>query len=150
MCRWLPLVHKNRLAPLSNAPFATPWARKHSSIAQRFRPYVRAPNCEELSETRVLVPSELSNPNGLIILTQKGYLLLVKPLRDETAWQVQAQMVDAYFAMATAGLPTIIMAPQRPAPQRACVARARTLCHLSQRHTQRLIRCKRWQLGKAA
>jgi len=24
MCRWLPLIHENRLAPLSNAPFSTP------------------------------------------------------------------------------------------------------------------------------
>jgi len=28
ICRWLQLIHKNWLAPLENAVFSTPWARK--------------------------------------------------------------------------------------------------------------------------
>jgi hypothetical protein len=39
MCRWLQLIHKGQLAPLENAPFSTPWARKRCSVAQRFRQY---------------------------------------------------------------------------------------------------------------
>jgi hypothetical protein len=39
ICRWLKLIYKMRLAPLENAPFSTPWARKRCSVAQRFRQY---------------------------------------------------------------------------------------------------------------
>jgi hypothetical protein len=36
ICRWLQLIHKDRLAPLENAPFSTLWARKRYRVAQRF------------------------------------------------------------------------------------------------------------------
>lgn len=36
-------------------------------------------------------------PNGLILLTESGYLLLVKTFTDDLAWQVQRQLVKAYF-----------------------------------------------------
>lgn len=39
----------------------------------------------------------LRAPNGVILLTESGYLLLVKPFTDELAWKVQRQMVNAYF-----------------------------------------------------
>ena len=39
-----------------------------------------------------------ANSNGLNVFTEKGYLLLTKPLRDSKAWEVQERMVDAYFA----------------------------------------------------
>jgi len=42
--------HKDRLAPLENAPFSTPWARKRYRVAQRFRQYWRATNCYKLSD----------------------------------------------------------------------------------------------------
>jgi len=35
--------------------------------------------------------------NGLIVFTEGGYLLLVKPMRDDVSWQVQRTMRDAYF-----------------------------------------------------
>jgi phage regulator Rha-like protein len=38
-----------------------------------------------------------ASPNGLTLFTEAGYLLLVKPMRDETAWQVQERMIEAYF-----------------------------------------------------
>lgn len=34
--------------------------------------------------------------NGLVI-TEMGYLLLVKPFTDELSWQIQEQLVEAYF-----------------------------------------------------
>lgn len=37
--------------------------------------------------------------NGLVFFTEKGYLLLTKPLRDNKAWEVQERMVDDYFAL---------------------------------------------------
>jgi hypothetical protein len=33
ICRWLQLIHKDRLAPLENAPFSTLWARKRYRVA---------------------------------------------------------------------------------------------------------------------
>jgi len=41
----------------------------------------------------------LEVPNrGLTVLTERGYLLLVKSFTDDLAWQVQDQLVDGYFA----------------------------------------------------
>lgn len=36
-------------------------------------------------------------PNGLILLTERGYLVLVKSFHDDLAWQVQEMLVDGYF-----------------------------------------------------
>lgn len=41
---------------------------------------------------------EITAPNGLILLTETGYLMLVKSFTDELAWQVQRQLVNSYFA----------------------------------------------------
>ncbi|MBT0731669.1 ORF6N domain-containing protein [Rosenbergiella nectarea subsp. apis] len=32
-----------------------------------------------------------------IVITEMGYLLLVKPFTDELSWQIQEQLVEAYF-----------------------------------------------------
>lgn len=39
----------------------------------------------------------LKAPNGLILLTESGYLMLVKSFTDDLAWQVQRQLVKSYF-----------------------------------------------------
>lgn len=36
-------------------------------------------------------------PNGLILLTESGYLMLVKSLQDDLAWKVQRDLVNKYF-----------------------------------------------------
>lgn len=36
-----------------------------------------------------------------IVLTQMGYLMVVKSLKDDLAWQVQRQLVDVYFNKAS-------------------------------------------------
>lgn len=36
-------------------------------------------------------------PNGLILITESGYLMLVKSFTDPLAWKVQRQLVDTYF-----------------------------------------------------
>ncbi len=43
----------------------------------------------------------------IYLFTEKGYLLLTKPLRDAKAWEVQERMVDDYFAMKQAQAPTL-------------------------------------------
>lgn len=39
----------------------------------------------------------ITAPNGLITLTEQGYLMVIKPFRDDLAWQVQRQLVNVYF-----------------------------------------------------
>lgn len=36
-------------------------------------------------------------PNGLILMTEAGYLMLVKSFTDDLAWSVQRQLVNGYF-----------------------------------------------------
>lgn len=36
-------------------------------------------------------------PNGLVLITEQGYLMLVKSFTDDLAWEVQRQLVNGYF-----------------------------------------------------
>lgn len=36
-------------------------------------------------------------PNGLVFITETGYLMIVKTFTDDLAWQVQRQLVNTYF-----------------------------------------------------
>ncbi len=36
-------------------------------------------------------------PNGLVLITESGYLMLVKSFTDDLSWQVQRQLVNTYF-----------------------------------------------------
>jgi ORF6N domain-containing protein len=38
-----------------------------------------------------------ASANGITLFTEAGYLLLAKPMRDDTAWEVQEKMIEAYF-----------------------------------------------------
>lgn len=51
----------------------------------------------QTSENRTL---DFEVPNrGLIALTESGYLMIVKSFHDDLSWQVQRQLVNAYFKM---------------------------------------------------
>lgn len=39
----------------------------------------------------------INAPNGLTLMTESGYLMLVKSLTDDLAWDVQRQLVRSYF-----------------------------------------------------
>lgn len=39
----------------------------------------------------------ITAPNGATLLTEQGYLMLVKPFGDDLAWEVQRQLVNTYF-----------------------------------------------------
>jgi hypothetical protein len=41
---------------------------------------------------------QANKQTGLIVLTQTGYLMLVKSFTDDLAWQVQRELVNKYFA----------------------------------------------------
>ena len=36
-------------------------------------------------------------PNGLKLLTERGYLLLVKPFTDDLSWEIQGMLITSYF-----------------------------------------------------
>ena len=36
-------------------------------------------------------------PNGIVLISEQGYTMLVKPFTDDLAWQVQRQVVTGYF-----------------------------------------------------
>lgn len=36
-------------------------------------------------------------PNGMYLITEQGYLMLVKSFTDDLAWTVQRQLVNNYF-----------------------------------------------------
>ena len=40
----------------------------------------------------------ITAPNGLVLLTESGYLMLVKSFTDDLAWKVQRQLVKTYFS----------------------------------------------------
>ena len=39
----------------------------------------------------------MTAPNGLTLITESGYLMLVKSFTDDLAWKVQRQLVNCYF-----------------------------------------------------
>ena len=39
----------------------------------------------------------ISAPNGIALMTEQGYLMLVKPFSDDLSWEVQRQIVNGYF-----------------------------------------------------
>lgn len=48
----------------------------------------------EIQSTKIV---NYSSPKGLTILTESGYLMLVKSFADDLAWEVQRQLVNNYF-----------------------------------------------------
>lgn len=39
----------------------------------------------------------ITAPNGMTLITEQGYLMLVKPFGDDLAWEVQRKLVKTYF-----------------------------------------------------
>lgn len=58
------------------------------------RDYYKLTNCEIHS---LGIGGDYTFPRGLILITESGYYMIVKSLNDDTAWEVQRKLVDAYF-----------------------------------------------------
>ena len=43
------------------------------------------------------VKASLASPKGIVLLTESGYLMLVKSFTDDLAWKVQRELVNNYF-----------------------------------------------------
>lgn len=50
----------------------------------------------ELSEKRTF-GIEVTSPRGIALITEQGYLMLVKSFTDDLAWEVQRSLVNSYF-----------------------------------------------------
>lgn len=50
----------------------------------------------EMSEKRTL-ENEVTSNRGTALITEQGYLMLVKSFTDDLAWKVQRQLVSSYF-----------------------------------------------------
>lgn len=44
----------------------------------------------------------IAAPNGIALITEQGYLILVKPFSDDLSWDIQRQLVNGYFKVRTA------------------------------------------------
>ncbi|MNW45648.1 ORF6C domain protein [compost metagenome] len=49
----------------------------------------------------------ITAPNGLVLLTESGYLMLVKSFTDDLAWKVQRQLVNNYFRVQESSRDTV-------------------------------------------
>lgn len=57
-------------------------------------------------------------PSGLVLITETGYLLLVKSFKDELSWNVQRRLVNTYFrAREVAEIPQRPKVSSIPAPK---------------------------------
>lgn len=82
---------------------------------------------EAKSEYKVIAP------NGLILVTETGYLMLVKSFTDDLAWAVQRQLVSEYFNNAVAvktQLPEETYVYKEKRYKGAIVASIRDITHL--------------------
>lgn len=54
-------------------------------------------NGEELNEIKQTTNFVGSNAKSLVLITEQGYLMLVKSFTDDWAWKVQRRLVNTYF-----------------------------------------------------
>lgn len=96
--------------------------RKHFTEGEDFYRVDYAQKCQ-FDSFEISIP-----PRGIIVLTESGYLLLVKSFTDDLAWQVQKQLIKVYFrakaqAAAPAPAPESAPSPQITAADEANIRR---------------------------
>lgn len=70
--------------------------------------YFRLSN-KEIQSTNIV---DYNSPKGLTLLTESGYLMLVKSFQDDLAWSVQRQLVKSYFRGKENNLDTTQLSPE--------------------------------------
>lgn len=53
--------------------------------------YIRRNSSEAKQEYGIIAP------NGIILMTESGYLMIVKSFTDDLSWEIQRQLVNGYF-----------------------------------------------------
>ena len=72
----------------------------HESFRRNRKRFTEGKHYFRLDFTQLPSSVEVS-PNGLTVFTEKGYLLLSKPMRDDKSWEIQERMIDEYFTLQT-------------------------------------------------
>jgi hypothetical protein len=69
------------------------------NFSQNRRRFIKGTDYFRLSqkETQSTNFADCNSPKGLILITESGYLMLVKSFTDDLAWAVQRELVNAYF-----------------------------------------------------
>ena len=65
-------------------------------------------------------------PNGLKLLTESGYLMLVKSFTDDLAWTVQRELVNSYFRVRAKPAKTVTPGAEKRAAAMLLNAKSRT------------------------
>jgi phage regulator Rha-like protein len=73
----------------------------HKSFRRNKKRFIEGKHFYLVEKDRVDLESIGTNTT-IYLFTEKGYLLLTKPLRDQTSWEVQERMIDDYFTLKTA------------------------------------------------
>jgi len=105
----LPILVYNNQRVVTFALVDTVHQRPEGTASRNFREnrkhFIEGNDFYHLNYQEVILNDDFRRSNiqankqtGLIILTQMGYLMVVKSLKDDLAWQVQRQLVDRYFA----------------------------------------------------
>lgn len=70
--------------------------------------YFYITDSQGLDEIRRSHPGILKNAaNEITLITESGYLMLVKSFTDDLSWQIQRQLVKLYFRVKTMGVPPV-------------------------------------------
>lgn len=85
----------------------------------------------DLHEARQL---GIAAPNGINLLTESGYLKLVKTFTDDLAWEIQGQLVECYFHRRHT---IAISQPNTPAPSSLDVLQA--MINSMREHENRIV-----------
>lgn len=68
----------------------------------------------------------ITAPNGLVLLTESGYLMLTKSMTDDLSWEVQRMLVNNYFRPTARPAPTSTDAEARLLRAKAMEMNAKT------------------------
>lgn len=74
----------------------TPGTAHRNFKANRNR-FIEGVDCFRRNSSEARNEFGIAAPNGLILLTESGYLMLAKSFNDDLAWQVQRELVNSYF-----------------------------------------------------
>lgn len=148
-----PVVTFGIIARVHNVPDGTVRGsfHRHKQRFQEGKHYVRVTQAEHGTLANMI---DFSGAGSAILFTEKGYLLLVKPMKDDVSWKVQEQMIDQYFAMRAAIVELseeelrreALVAPQRQSRTKAYDVTVRSTDKDEVLHVRLCIPDRIWQI----
>ncbi|CAK8741332.1 hypothetical protein SODG_004745 [Sodalis praecaptivus] len=93
---------RNRQRFIEGKDFFKVNASEFNSLTEK-APFKEMANQKVSLKDWAIEPTVKKARGEVVLITEPGYLLLVKPFGDDLSWDVQRQMVDAYFRRNTLG-----------------------------------------------